>query len=115
MATTLPELLRIHRPDVGWRGYPKWVRTQAIAEIRDRRGRGETWTTIASELGLAVGTVRAWDEQTASSSKVQGFRPVVLSATTPGREGGLRLTGPHGVRVEGLSIEVLAALRQLLA
>jgi transposase-like protein len=86
------------------------LKRRATAWITKRRAEGITVAEVASELGLAPGTVLKWSAQ---SKSTRALVPVeVVAERSP--EHAVSVVSPAGFRVEGLSlIEAAALLRAL--
>ena len=71
---------------------------------------------VAEELGLSGWTLSRWKQQAARTGAVAAFRPVrvVAEGRAPGSPGALTVHGPAGLRVEGLTVEWVAALVKAL-
>ena len=82
------------------------LKRRATAWIVKRRAAGVTVTAVASELGLAPGTVLNWS---ARAKSVRALVPVeVVADPGPGRT--VSVVSPSGFRIEGLSLLEAAAL-----
>jgi DNA-binding transcriptional regulator YiaG len=96
-------------------------RTEAVAYVRARQAQGATQEMAAKELGMSSWTLSRWHQQrpvalaSAGSGGEQGlaFRPVALKRETAA--GGLVVHGPGGVRVEGVTLQQVAALLKELS
>ena len=108
------EHLRRELDRVGGRRGPCFsadLKERATAWIVMRRAEGLTVSTIASELGLATGTVLKWS---ARSKSVRALLPVEVVAERSS-ERRVSVVSPSGFRVEGLSLLEAAALLRALA
>lgn len=109
-----------------WRGlrrrYPEDLKGRALAFARKRRKAGASYDAVAAELGISVMTVWEWLKGPAGKRRLKAgkkpalLRPALLPVEVvaakegdPGK-GGPVLVTKDGVRVEGLSIEEIAAL-----
>ena len=107
---------------VGARRSKKWrcppeLRSRIVEYARSCRERGQTIGDIAAGLGLVESTVARWLRR--EGARLQpGFRSVAIVASgdhpAPNVPETLRLVTPQGYRVEGLDVESLAYLLQVL-
>ncbi len=72
---------------------------------------GATPTAIASALGLHPQTIRTW---IADAAPVTALVPVEVVAEAPRPIAALRVVSPAGYRVEGLTLDEVAALLRVL-
>jgi hypothetical protein len=86
------------------------LKRRATAWIIKRRAEGITVAVVASELGLAPGTVLKWSAQ---SKSARALVPVEIVAERSS-EGAVSVVSPAGFRVEGLSLLEAAALLRAL-
>jgi hypothetical protein len=87
------------------------LKQRAAAWIIKRRAEGAFVSDIASELGLAPGTVLKWSAQ---SKSARSLVPVeVVDERITART--VSVVSPSGFRVEGLSLLEAAALLRALA
>lgn len=111
---------QITRRKTGTR-YPKPLRLRALVYCRARQSEGHPLTAIASELGLAVHTLRNWLAADTPESALEAlpntphFHPVhIIESPPPHRKSAFLLRGPAGITIEGLDIESLAELLRRL-
>lgn len=92
--------------------YPVALRQKVLAFARRRQARGVGIAALARELGLAEWTVSLWLRKTS----VPILRAVeVAPATAPAPTVATPvLITPQGVRIEGATVETLAALLRAL-
>lgn len=103
-----------------WRCPPD-LRSQILVYAGICRQGGEPLGDIAARLGLVESTLARWLRYERARS-VPGFRPVAIvprvDAYAPHETGaestGLRLVSPGGYTVEGLDLESLARLLQVV-
>lgn len=107
---------------VGTRRSKKWrcpaeLRSRIVEYARSCRELGQTIGDIAAGLGLVESTVARWLRREGARLS-PGFRSVAIVATgdhpAPEVSETLRLVTPRGYRVEGLDVESLAYLLQVL-
>jgi len=71
-------------------------------EARVRRQRGERWAQIAEALDVSARSLRTWMKPDPQAV----LRPVeIVEPARMPTAGGLKLTTPAGITVEGLSVE----------
>jgi len=103
-----------------WR-CPGDLRSQVLVYAGICRERGEPLGDIAGRLGLVESTLARWLRRERARS-VPAFRPVAIVPQAGGYLGkelgtassGLRLITPRGYAVEGLDLEDLARLLQVV-
>src|SRR5688572_32607488 len=76
------------------------LKKRASAWLAEQRAAGTTVAELASELGLASGTVLRWSAE-ASANVSRAMVPVEVIAE-PVAHGTLSVTSPAGFRVDGL-------------
>ena len=109
------------RPGRGAR-YPEDLRVEAVAAARARIEAGERLGSVASELGLAAGTLSRWLEAPAVPASATEWRAVEVieepgpasASSPPPAPGSLVLTTARGHRLEGLSLDEAALLLEAL-
>jgi transposase-like protein len=114
MAQRDAEILRRELDRVGGRRRPCFsadLKQRATAWIIKRRAEGVGVSEIASELGLAPGTVLKWSARSNSS---RALVPVEVVADQSAART-VSILSPSGFRVEGLSLLEAAALLRALA
>lgn len=86
---------------------PRSLKDRAGAWIRDQRAAGRTVAELATELGVAAGTILRWSDG--------GARALVPVQIVPDRTAASAvLVSPSGFRIEGLSLaDAVRALREL--
>jgi len=90
------------------RRFPEDLRQRVSAAVRQLREEGAGYVEIGQALGISAETARRMLSERARTQLV----PVhVVAAPQPT----LVLTGPHGVRVEGLSVEQVALVLRALS
>lgn len=96
------------------RGWPRSLRTEVVAFVRSR-GPSASLTQMAAELGVPAATLARWMRKAAPSACAD-FRPVqLIEGDVRDRSSSYTLLGPCGLRVEGLSLDALAALLRKVA
>jgi transposase-like protein len=101
-----------------WR-CPAELRSRIVSFTRACRERGEPYLDIAVRLGLVESTLTRW-MRTERVQEEPGFRPVSIVPACEHQvevretSGGLRLITPQGFTVEGLDVNSLAHLLQVL-
>jgi hypothetical protein len=109
MAQREAEILRRELDRVGARRgpcFPEDLKRRAAEWIVKRRAAGVIVADIASELGLARGTVMKWS---AGARGTRALVPVEVIAE-PSSERTVSVVSPSGFRIEGLSLLEAAAL-----
>jgi transposase len=114
------------RAGAGTRGrFTQALREEALAVLRERAAQGATQEAVAKELGMSAWTLSRWSQRArvgsgaggASPPAAAAFRPVRVVRREEGRPsspGALTVHGPAGLRVEGLTVEWVAALVRAL-
>lgn len=105
------------RAGAGTRGrFTDALRAETLAVLAARKAEGASQDTVAEELGISGWTLSRWKQQAARSGVVATFRPVrVVREVRPvASPGALTVHGPAGLRVEGLTVEWVAALVRAL-
>ena len=106
---SLQEAVASHRPERG-KHYSPELRERIVAFALARHDEGTSWETIASELGLATETLRAW--RSAEGRSTTAMVPVSVVEDVPSE--GVRVVSPSGFRIEGLVLdEAVYVLRAL--
>jgi hypothetical protein len=101
-----------------WR-CPSELRSRVVSFTKACRERGEPYLDIAVRLGVVESTLSRW-MRAERAQEEPGFRPVSIvpaserPSETRENPSGLRLITPQGFTVEGLDIESLAYLLQVL-
>ena len=92
--------------------YPVALQRKVIALARRRQARGDGIAALARELDLAEWTVSLWLRK----NSVPILRAVELAPAAPPAPTAARpvLITPHGVRIEGATVEALATLLRAL-
>ncbi|HEV8247395.1 MAG TPA: hypothetical protein VGP93_16570 [Polyangiaceae bacterium] len=94
------------------RMYPAELRRRIVEHVREQRATGVRLNDIARALGISSTLLHRWE-----AKRTPKFKRVVLPESPPqraGREARCSLHAPHGVRVDGLSIDDLVeVLRRL--
>ncbi len=88
---------------------PAGVRTEVAAAVRRAHETGASYSAIASALGLKLPTLLRWRDAHGASKLVAVRVPVSASASA------FAVHGPRGVRIEGLSLDDVAALLSRLS
>jgi transposase len=94
--------------------YTAELRELARSYWKKRKAEGATLAAAAKELGIHAKSLHQWSK---GRGRARQFHPVELIAEEqagPRRGSSLVLHGPGGVRVEGLTVESLAALLRRL-
>jgi hypothetical protein len=85
---------------------PPGLRARATAWITEQRGEGRTVAELASELGVAAGTILRW-----SNGAVRAIVPVRVVPDEPAAP--VAVVSPLGFRIEGLSLaDAVRVLRE---
>ncbi len=85
--------------------YTAELRAEAVAYAEERLASGAMLTAVTRELGLGGNTLRAW---LAAERQSPRFRKVEIAAEETAAT--LVVTGPCGLRIEGLDIATLSEL-----
>ena len=111
-ARELRALLDEHRAYATHAGYPQSVRSRVGAYVRQRRQAGVLWVTLSDELGVSTTALSNWMKIAPPT-----FLPVPHTPPTPppAPRPALTLTSPNGWRVDGLTLEQIAALMGAMA
>jgi hypothetical protein len=105
----LPEVEGLDRSKHRRRQYPEELRRRIVAHVRERRAAGALLNDIARELGISPTLLHRWGVK-----RVPSFRRVEVGAAPQLPGARCLLHAPHGVRVEGLTLdEVIEVLRRL--
>lgn len=105
------------RAGAGTRGrFTDALRAETLAVLAARKAQGASQDTVAEELGISGWTLSRWKQQAGRAQAGAAFRPVrvVREAAPPTSPGALTVHGPAGLRVEGLTVEWVAALVRAL-
>jgi hypothetical protein len=86
------------------RGFPKDLKREVVAYCDERRRAGAGWGRVAEELGLCRATLERW----AADGKRPAFSAVEIVQVAP-RESVI-VSGPRGLRVEGLDLDGVVEL-----
>lgn len=131
----LAKLIAKHRPARDGDGFPPWLRERVATYVVEKLRSGAAISSLRSELGISVTTLRRWTRQQRETTPSRGFARVMLAqaddtsalttASTPhpslyrskspddGAE--MSLISPSGFVLRGLSFEqglhALATLR----
>jgi hypothetical protein len=90
------------------RRYPAELRRRITDHVREQRAAGVQLNEIARGIGISSTLLHRWEQRLA-----QKFRRVELVAA-PAKASRCSLHAPHGLRVEGLSLDDLVeVLRRL--
>jgi len=94
--------------------YTGELKGQAVAYGKARLAEGAALAVVAQELGVDERALKRWSAEVAQARP--GFRRVEVQpeATPRPTPGTLVLSGPGGLRVEGLDVETLAELLRRL-
>lgn len=93
------------------KGLPRALRLEVAQYTAARRVDGTPVAEVARELGINAQTLRRW----MASATEDAFEVVHLVAPTTPATATFTLTGPAGVRVEGLDLDALVVLLRKLA
>ena len=88
--------------------FPRDLKVRASAWLAERRAAGATVAELATELGLASGTVLRW-----SARPSRALVPVEIVAE-PIAASSMSIVSPSGFRIEGLSFAEAVALLKAL-
>jgi transposase len=104
-----------------WR-YDDEFRAEVVEYVRERQARGGTLEEVGRELGLSAWTLSRWSRErgpkkqgAAASGESAVFQPVTVKPEKAVAEGRHTVHGPGGVRVEGLTLQQVAALLRELS
>jgi transposase len=86
---------------------PASTRADIVAEIERAHAAGASYTALAAALGLKLQTLSRWREKQPSAT--------LVAVRVPLPAAGLVVHAPHGVRVEGLSLDDVAELLKRLS
>ena len=90
------------------RAYPPALRARALRVVERAQGEGHSPCAMANALGVAATTLLTWQRAAPAASP---FLPVLVrELPAPPPPAAFSLVLPGGVRVEGLSLDDLAAL-----
>ena len=78
------------------------ARGEVVTIIERTRAEGSSYREIADAIGVKLQTLMSWRAQQQSTALV------AVRVSTPSR--GMTVHGPHGLRIEGLSLDDIAAL-----
>ena len=106
-ALALRRALDAHGPGRGKR-YEGALKSEVVTYAFAQHAEGQSWATIATELGVRVGTVRGW----CGDEEPRAMRPVEIVAEPKARS--LTVVSASGARVEGLTLDEAAALLRAL-
>jgi len=117
MSTSLTAARRALR-SLGERGrttrIPEEIRVLVLAYAHEGRSAGETWATIAENVGLSATVLQRWRRQ-GEERRPGKLRPVVVSEDELSRSAaGLTLTTVHGEKLEGLGVDDAIRLMRAL-
>jgi hypothetical protein len=98
--------------------YRAELRKRAVEYLRERERAGTTMTVVSRELGVRWQTLRRWARREEKAVRVEpraGFRQVrVELGAASGPTRWVRVFGPCGLRIEGLTVmELVTVLRAL--
>ena len=138
MSDTIQELAKLiakHRPARDGDGFPPWLRERVATYVVEQLRSGAAISSLRSELGISVTTLRRWTRQQPEPTPSRGFARVMLaqapdtaalttaSTSHPTRyrskssddDAEISLISPSGFVLRGLSFEqglqALATLR----
>jgi transposase-like protein len=100
------------------RRYSQELRSEAVELVRELRSAGRSHLAAAKELGLNPITLSIWQKKSESrpGGETGALKPVALVEGPVGESSSeVVVVGPHGVRVEGLDLDGVAALLRKLA
>ena len=104
--------IRATRAD-GQRGpFPRELRHRLQAYLRRRWDQGESLRDLAAELGLSDHTVQYWRSRWRQPTQQGALKVVEVISEEPS---GLTLHGPHGTRVENLTLSEVTDLWRRLS
>lgn len=81
---------------------PRAAQAENVAEIERAHAAGASYSSIAAALGLTLNTLARWRGKSARAKLVAVRVPLPASS--------LVVHGPRGLRIEGLSLDDVAAL-----
>lgn len=109
------ELAAVRGEQGCWR-CPEELRARVVAYVEVRRGEGASFRKIGRELGISSTAVRRWLRREPGGGRGE-LVPVRVAggAHAPGWSvGGVTVVSPRGWRVEGLDLEGVVALLEVL-
>ena len=95
--------------------YPVELREQAVRFLAKYQSRGGSLRQAAEALGVDNSTLYFWSRVGVKKKRRVKVLPVTIDEAALGGVRGLVLFGPHGLRVEGVGIEDIAALIRALS
>lgn len=100
--------------------YPRELRARVVVFGLARRARGVSWRSLGRELGVRPTTVRRWCQAAEGIDGVRaetakGFAAVRVVEGVAQDSGGFDLVSPTGWRVQGLTVQDIAAVVRLSA
>ena len=114
--TKLRDEIAAHEGARGKR-YPAALKKRVISFAEHRRGAGESWGVISSELGMCFETLRRWCvcRQPVAMKPVKVIdAPPSAALVMASRPSSLSVVSPGGLRVEGVTLEDVVALVRVL-
>jgi transposase-like protein len=91
------------------------LKERAARWIAERRAAGQSVESIASELGVAPGTVLRWSANAPSKADAAARRSMVpVKVVSEPKSQLVSVVSPAGYRIEGLTLSEAAALLQAL-
>jgi hypothetical protein len=90
--------------------YPAELRRDIESYVRDRRATGRSLHGTAQDLGLSQTTLVRWKLQARRDPGLPQMRPVSVLPMPPTFTGAISVSGPRGLRIEGLDLDAVAEL-----
>jgi hypothetical protein len=96
--------------------YPAELRRDIESFVRDRRAAtGRSLHGTAPDLGLSQTTLVRWKLQARRDPGLPHMRPVSVLPMPPTFTGAISVSGPRGLRIEGLDFDAVVELFRRLA
>ncbi len=89
--------------------YPEKLRLEAVSYFKARKQQGLNYQQTALELGVSIWTLKSWVQEAKGR-----LRPVKVKRDINPSPAGCTLVTPEGYRVEGLSLEGVRQLLEIL-
>jgi hypothetical protein len=112
-ARALQEFAAHLSPEEKRRGYPAQFKAQALAYFEEQSRLGFSEQQIARQLGICQPTLNRWLLQNSPSSfsfVALAPSPSPASPLPPVSSSGFTVSGPYGLRIEGLQLGELVEL-----
>lgn len=90
--------------------YPPELRRDIESYLRDRLGAGGSPHGVAREIGVSQTSLQRWRLQARRDPGLPHLRPVSVLPAPPTLTGAISVSGPRGLRIEGLDLDAVAEL-----